>query len=57
MKSEIESIAKETVLTAQKNNTFIDYSKIYNLHKTHKVKVIIIISTKGISGKSTSGIQ
>lgn len=57
MKNEIESIAKETILTAQRNNTFIDYSKIYNLHKTHKVKVIIIISTKGISGKSTSGIQ
>ena len=33
MKNEIEKITTQIIQTAQKNKTFIDFAKIYNLHK------------------------
>ena len=57
MKNEIEKITTQIIQTAQKNKTFIDFAKIYNLHKTYNVKFFIIISIKGHAGKSTSGIN
>lgn len=53
---DVNTHVKKILERAIKNKTFVPFNKIYALHKTKKIKTFVIISTKGLSGKSTSGI-
>lgn len=51
--NKVEKKATEIVQKAIKNKTFIDYEALVKLHYTDDVNMIVVISPKGIAGKST----
>lgn len=54
--NKVEQKAKAIVEKAIKNNDFLDYEALVKLHWTDDVTMLVIVSPKGIAGKST-GIQ
>ena len=52
-KEQVEKESLEIINSAINNNTFIDFNKFWELHKKYGVKMMVFITTKGVSGKST----
>ena len=51
--NKVEQKARVVVEKAIKNRDFLDYESLVKLHYTDNVNMIIVISPKGIAGKST----
>ena len=49
----VEQESYNIINSAIKNSTFIDFNKFWELHLQYKVKMMVFITTKGVSGKST----